>query len=251
MFRFKNLSKFKEIDHFISDRTGGISPAPYDSLNIGFNTKDAPKNILRNRKILSEMTGIKISSLTTAKQPHSSNVYIVSQFQKGKGGKDYESAISDSDALITQYPDILLLVQVADCVPLLIFDSKKKVIAAVHAGWKGTMLKITEKTLNKMREEFGSNPKDIIAGIGPSIGPCCYEVGNEVIDKAGDMKRFIDKNNKFDLWKANEFQLTSVGVKRSNIEISGICTKDNSNKYFSSRASNGITGRFGAGIMLI
>ena len=251
MFRFNNLSKFKkEIEHFISDRKGGVSPAPYDSLNIGFNTQDDRKYVLRNRKALLEKVGIKLRALTTAKQTHSNNVYLVSPFQRGLGSKDYESAISDTDSLITRSPDILLLVQVADCVPLLIYDPKMKVIAAVHAGWKGTIAKIAEKTVKKMQEEFGSNPKDLVIGIGPSIGPCCYEVGDEVIGNAGDMKKFIDKKNKFDLWKANEFQLTSVRVKRSNIEISGICTKDNSGKYFSARASNGMTGRFGAGIML-
>jgi YfiH family protein len=169
---------------------------------------------------------------------------------RGKGSKDYSSAIDNSDALITQHPDILLMVQVADCVPILLYDPVNKVIAAIHAGWKGTVKLIVEKTIKKMVDEFGSDPKDIIAGIGPSVGPCCYEVGKEVIHDAGNMKEFIDKRGRFDLWRANESQLISQGLKRSNIKIASVCTMCNKDIYFSSRASGGNTGRFGAGIIL-
>jgi hypothetical protein len=219
-------------------------------LNLSFNVPDDPKRVAKNRELLAETLGFPAASLTTAKQVHGNKVAVVN---KGMRGRELPGV----DALITQYPNILILVQTADCPPLLLYDPVRKAIGAIHAGWRGTVKKITHNTVMSMSKMFKSDPRNIYAGIGPSIGPCCYEIGDEVakevFEKLSDPDELIIKRNGsryFDLWEANKRQLIEAGVPVSNIEVSGICTKDNSDAFFSSRASGGLTGRFGAGIML-
>jgi len=150
-------------------------------------------------------------------------------------------------------------VMVADCVPVILFDPVKKVSAVIHAGWRGTVKHITSNTVKTMTDRFGCDPADIIAGIGPSIGPCCYEVGEEVrtvVEQSFGTTRdyLVTKNHSdkphFDLWYANHKQLTDSGVKPENIETSELCTRCNSQIFYSSRADKGITGRFAAGIFI-
>jgi polyphenol oxidase len=149
---------------------------------------------------------------------------------------------------------------VADCVPLLLFDPVKKVVAVIHAGWRGTVQHITSNTIKVMIDRFGSNPADILAGIGPSIGPCCYEVGEEVKavvhESFGTTEGYLvsqphSEKPYFDLWYANQKQLIELGLKPENIETSQICTKCNHRMFYSSRADKGVTGRFAAGIFLV
>lgn len=249
-YLFENLSRQKGITHFITTRKGGVSRKPFDTLNLGFNVPDDPKHVAKNRALLAEALGFPIGSLTTAKQVHGNKVAIVNKGQRGR-------ELDGFDAMITDVPGICLMVQIADCPPLLLYDPVHKVIGAVHAGWRGTVKKIAFNAVMSMSKIFKSDPHNIYVGIGPSIGPCCYEVGDEVVrevaDKLNDPDELIIKRNGkdyFDLWEANKRQLIEAGVPGSNIEVSGICTKDNSDTFFSSRASNGLTGRFGAGIML-
>jgi hypothetical protein len=256
-FLFENLSRKKGIMHFISTRDGGVSKHPFDTLNLSFNVSDDPKHVASNRKFLSSALGFKVESLTTAKQVHGNKVAAVTKDMRGKGSNDHGSSLDEIDAMVTNVPGILLMIQVADCVPLLFYDPKKKVIAATHAGWRGTVLEIARNTVNSMVKRFKSDPAYIYVGIGPSIGPCCYEVGHEVIRgvsnnlrnpkdliKTGNGKSYLD------LWEANKSQLIESGIPASNIEVSQICTHCNSDTFFSSRAGKGVTGRFGAGIML-
>ena len=161
------------------------------------------------------------------------------------------------DAMITKTPGICLMILQADCTPILFYDKNKRVIGAAHAGWKGTVSKIAKNTINAMTESYNSNPKDIIVGVGPSIGPCCYEVKSDVVRKVKDglgssEEIIIDRNGKYylDLWKANRMQLLNSGIAEENIEVAKICTKCNQNIFFSARASKSTTGRFGAGIMI-
>jgi hypothetical protein len=244
-FLFENLTRKKGILHFISTRNGGVSPKPFNSLNISFNVSDEEKNVLRNRKALADAVGFPLEGLTTSKQVHKNKVATVTKAMRGL-------VLDGTDAMITNTPDICLMVYLADCVPILLYDPVRKVIGAVHAGWRGTVINIVQNAVNSMIKTFGSDPKNIYAGIGPSIGPCCYEVGHEVINEAP--KEFIiTRNGKsyFDLWGANKKQLMDVGIPSANIELAGICTMENSDKFFSSRADHGVTGRFGAGIMLL
>ena len=251
-FLFENLSRKKGIMHFISTRDGGVSKHPFDTLNLSFNVSDDPKHVASNRKFLSSALGFKVESLTTAKQVHGNKVAAVTKDMRGKGSNDHASALNGIDAMVTDIPGILLMVQVADCVPLLFYDPKRKVIAATHAGWRGTVLKIAKNTVDTMIKQYRSDPTHIYVGIGPSIGPCCYEVGREVLREASkDLIKTRNGKNYFDLWEANKSQLIETGIPASNIEVSQLCTLCNSDTFFSSRAGGGVTGRFGAGIMLV
>lgn len=259
VYRFSNLLKFDKINHFISNRKGGLSKPPYESLNIGFNTADDEEVILQNRTMLGESLDIPAFRFTVADQTHSGNVTIVTADMKGRGAQERADSIPDSDGLVTNVPGICLMAMMADCVPVLLYDPVKDVIGVSHAGWRGIIRKVTKNTVARMIKEFGCKPANILVGIGPSIGPCCYEIGEDV-EKA--VKEAFDKTNQLlikkpkkgkkhlDLWKANIDQLNCIGIPEGNIETSGICTSCESDTYYSSRLGIGITGRFAAGIMI-
>ena len=260
MLFFGNLSAYKEIEHFISTRAGGLSKAPYQSLNLGLHVGDDPEKVLRNRRRLAETIGIPINQFTIARQIHSGNVKIISDDLRGRGSIDYENVIEDTDAMVTNGADICLVILVADCVPMLFFDPVHKAIGVAHAGWRGTLQYIAQNTVKTMESAFGSSPGDIIVGIGPSIGPCCYRVGPEVIsrvEKAFHATKGLIVNKSgdgagyFDLWKANLNQLLHAGIEKRHIEPAGICTHENAHLFFSYRYQQGDTGRFGAGIKLV
>ena len=257
---FENLSEYKEIRHFVSTRTGGFSNPPYNSLNLGLHVGDDPKDVLENRKRLSVTIGITLSNFTIGRQIHSGNVTIISKELRGKGSTNHKEAINATDGMVTNVPDICLVILVADCVPMLFFDPVKRAIGVAHAGWKGTLQFIAQHTVRAMEKTFGSSPQDIIVGVGPSIGPCCYNIGPEVISQAEGIfhtrKDYIivdesrDGKCYFDLWKANLKQLLHSGIDRKNIEIAMECTCHNSGLFFSYRHQKGDTGRFGAGIAI-
>jgi polyphenol oxidase len=256
---FDGLSGFKEIKHFVSTIHGGVSDGAYASLNIGFGTDDDQLLVLQNRKILAKSVDIPLESFVFLNQVHKSHVALVTPDMKGFGAFSRDTAICSTDAMITNSPDICLFVMSADCVPLLFFDPVKRAIGACHAGWRGTVDRAPVSTLKAMNRYFGTNSADVLVAIGPSIGPCCYNVGGEVIDSVlrsfgstDDLIRFdkFDWQPYFDLWSSNKYLLHEAGVSDKNIEISGLCTQCHHADFFSSRHGKGITGRFGAGIML-
>jgi len=256
---FENLLKCKEIRHFISTRKGGVSKPPFDSLNLGLNVGDDPDNVLKNRKRLATTIGIPLRSFTIGEQIHSGNITIISEESRGKGSTNNKEAINATDAMVTNIVDICLVILVADCVPILFFDPVQRAIGVAHAGWKGTLQLIAQKTVMAMEKAFGSSPQDIIVGVGPSIGPCCYKVGPDVISQVETIfhtrKEFILNESKsgegyFDLWKANLTQLLHAGIKRKNIEMAMMCTCHNPELFFSYRHQRGVTGRFCAGITI-
>jgi len=257
LFEFENLSRIPHLKHFVTSRYGGVSRPPYDSLNLGIHTADNLDHVLKNRKILAESTGISPDMFLYASQVHSGDVKIIDQKVIGSDVLKYNPR---TDATITDLPGICLMVMVADCVPVLLFDPVKRVSAVIHAGWRGTVQHITANTVRKMTDHFGCDTADMIAGIGPSIGPCCYEVGEDVrqvVEQSfGTTEGFLvyhphSIKPHFDLWYANHKQLTDHGVQPENIETSQLCTKCLSDIFFSSRASGGITGRFAAGICML
>ncbi len=258
-FRFQNLSKQGGIDHFVSTRVGGLSHTPYESLNLGFHVEDDAKTVLKNRERLAENMGIPLSDFAIAKQVHSGTVTLVTEGMRGYGAADLDTAVEETDAMVTDVTGLCLTVLMADCVPVLFFDPQERVVAAVHAGWRGTVKLAAQNTINTLRETFGCKPTDILVGIGPSIGPCHYEVGPEVIsqveDAFGGTEGYIndesaDGKGYFDLWEANKRQIIEAGIPAQNIEIAQICTYCNPHLFFSERHQKGKTGRFGAGIML-
>ena len=257
---FENLSKHKNITHFISTRLGGCSKMPFDSLNLGLHVGDSPEHVLENRETLAEAIGIPLDQFTLAKQVHSGTVTILSEAMRGRGSINHEAAIEVTDAMVTDVPGICLVILVADCVPLLFFDPTRNVIGAAHAGWKGTLQSVALHTVKAMEKGFGSSPNDIIVGMGPSIGPCCYEVGPEVIAQLKALfsshREYIhhestDGKGHLDLWKANRDQLVRAGIRGKNIETANQCTCHNADIFFSYRQQHGETGRFGAGICIL
>ncbi len=258
-YTFSNLSKFDSvIAHFVSSRKGGTSKKPFDSLNLAFHVGDKKELVLKNRKKLAEEVGVDLKRFVFMNQTHSKNVRIVTKEDAGRGTVEWKTAIPNTDALITNTPGIFLITQVADCVPILFFDPIQKVIAIAHAGWQGTLKKITKEVIRKMQKKFNCQPNDIIAGIGPSIGPCCFEVGEDVISQLRNsfsekvIKTVTTKKNGktfIDLWKLNKKQLIESGIAEENIEIIKICTVCNTDNFFSYRKEKE-TGRFGIGIIL-
>jgi len=256
---FENLSQYEGIGHFVSTRTGGHSSRPFDALNLSFNVGDDPKKVLKNRELLTAAIETPLTSLTTAKQIHDGHVTIVSDGLRGKGSTDYKGAINATDAMVTNVAGISLMILLADCVPILFYDPSKRVIGVAHAGWKGILRFVAQNTVEALREHFHCSPQDIIVGIGPSIGPCCYEVGQEVVSdverifgtrQACISKESVNGKRYFDLWTANLRQILQTGIPERNIEMAEICTCHNPHLFFSYRYEKGKTGRFGAGIVI-
>ncbi len=228
--------RFPELAAAESTRHGGVSPAPYASLNLGKHTDDAPENIAENRRRFCAALGFQPAQMAWSKQVHGDQVRLVT----GPGGAE------GFDALVTDRPGLLLAVSMADCTPILIYDPRNRVAAAVHSGWPGTAARLVEKTLARMAAAFGTRGADCFAYIGTCIDECSFEVGGEVAEKfdAG-FKRFDAERGKFlvDLKKANAAQLLAFGIPEDHLEISPLSTVLNNADYFSHRKEKGTTGR--------
>lgn len=229
-----------------STRHGGVSPAPYHSLNVGWSTEDDPDNTAENRRRLLDALGFEPSQLASSHQVHGNEVLTVESPGRYDG----------FDALITRKAGILLAVSVADCVPVMVYDAATKAAAAIHAGWRGTVAGIVAKTIQGMQSEFGTKPADCYAFIGTCIDECSFEVNADVADHfAGEFKRWDPALGKFfiDLKQANKAQLLASGLLESHIAISPYSTVTHNADYFSHRKEKGLTGRFVGviGVMLI
>ncbi len=257
ILKFSNLAEYSDINHFVTTRNGGYSKSPYNTLNLGLHVEDDADAVNRNRFRVAAETSIPPAWFVAANQVHGSNVAVITKQMRGSGASSHDSAIAATDAMITNEEDVCLMILTADCAPILLYDPVRRAAGAVHAGWKSTVKRIAVLTINSMVNRFGCNPADIIAGIGPSIGPCCFTVNEDVLleieGAIGKSFTAYDANigkRKIDLWEANREQLISAGVLDRNIEVSKICTFCNTDTYFSYRAE-GITGRFGTGIMIL
>lgn len=248
-YSFETLDQ-SGVVHAIFTRRGGVSPHPWASLNLGGSVGDASERVQENRKRAFDAVGLSNNKVYDVWQVHSADVVCV------ENPKKPEQPHQRADAILTNQKGVHLFMRFADCVPILVFDRVKGVIGIVHAGWQGTIAGIAEKVIDKMCAEYGSKPKDIWAGIGPSIGVHHYVVGEEVWQHAlasiPDVARkaFEVRSGeyRFDLWLANQLLLERAGVKE--IEIAGICTACNLQDWYSHRAEKGKTGRFGVMISL-
>ena len=169
--------------HGLSGRLGGVSEAPYDSLNLALHVGDEPEAVIVNRRRYLTALGLDAARLVTPEQVHGEAIARVTARDASRGALSYDDAIAATDALITDEEDLPLLLCFADCTPILFLDPVRRAVGIAHGGWKGTVRRIAAKTVRRMQDEFGSRVEDILVGIGPSIGPCCYEVGAEVAEQ--------------------------------------------------------------------
>lgn len=255
---FSSYEALPYIRHMFTTREGGVSKDIYESLNLSFTRGDDETAVLENYRRVAQALGTSIDHIVTSDQTHTTNVRPVGKEDLGKGitrPRDYK----DVDGMITDQPGVLLATFYADCVPLYFVDPVHKAIGLSHSGWRGTVGRMGQATVEAMERSFGSQPKDLLCAIGPSICQDCYEVSRDVAEafifafpthekeilQAGALGKY-----QLDLWKANEIVLTEAGVLKEHIDLAGLCTCCNSSLLFSHRASKGKRGNLGAFLML-
>ena len=249
MLGYELMKAYPNISCFSTTRHGGCSKGNYTSFNCNGYCGDEAEDVNRNRELLRSLLPGESVELVIPHQTHSDHVKVVDTIH-------VNTELEGVDALVTDIPGYCLCVSTADCVPVLLYDTRKKVVAAIHAGWRGTVARIVEKTGSVRSDQYGSQGKDLIACIGPSISLEAFEVGDEVYQafyEAGfDMNQIARKEAKWhiDLWKANRQQLLTYGVKPEHIEVSGICTYHNNDDFFSARRQGIRSGRILSGILL-
>lgn len=240
------------IKHAMITRQGGVSPAPWNSLNVGGTVGDEHERVLENRRRVFDALGRDFHSMYDVWQVHGNNVICTD------APRDLSTAHLKADAILTDQPAVTLFMRFADCTPIMLYDPIKRVVGLVHAGWQGTVKKTAAFAIQAMQDRYGVSATDVFAVIGPSIGAHHYEVGNEVAEQvrqafAADASALLTENGsgdrvQFDLWRANQIVLEQAGVR--NVEVAGICTACNLQDWYSHRAEHGRTGRFGALICL-
>ena len=258
--QFKNLSATGIVKHGFSTRKGGVSAGIFSSMNLNFKRGDNPDAVMENYRRMAAALNMRVEDMVLSDQTHTTNVRVITEEDRGKGilrPQDY----SDVDGMITNVPGIVLVTSYADCVPLYFVDPVRKAIGLSHSGWKGTVGHIGQKTVWKMHEVYGSEPKNIVAAIGPSICQSCYEVSDDVAeafranftaDEAADI--LLDKGNgkyQLDLWKANWYVLTDAGILPEHLSVTDLCTACHPDLLWSHRKTNGQRGGLSAFLSLI
>lgn len=258
-FVFPSIEKTGSVVHGFSTRLGGVSEGIFSSMNVSFTRGDQEEAVRENYRRLGAAMGFSCENLVCSDQTHTVNLRVVTEEDRGKGfvcPKDY----TDIDGLVTDVPGLVLAAFYADCVPLYLVDPVRRCIGLSHAGWRGTVGKIGKKTVELMREQYGSRPEDLVAAIGPSICQSCYEVSKDVIEKFQEAfderfwpELFYEKGGgkyQLNLWRANELGFLEAGVRAEGIAAAGVCTCCNPGLLFSHRASRGRRGNLGAFLML-
>jgi YfiH family protein len=261
---FESLGAHSGVDAVVTTRHGGESTGPFATLNLGLRTGDDAEIVRRNRARAASVVGAAPAWLTFGRQVHGARVAVVGNAERG-------AAFDDTDALVTNASLVPLVILTADCAAIFYFDPAHRAVGIAHAGWRGTVSRIAARTVDAMRVAFGTTPSDLTVAIGPSIGPCCYEVGNDVIDavatafpehadelllepdmaSAGSFRAAVNEDRKhFDLWRANELVLQRAGVRDDRLDVSRLCTACRTDLFYSHRAEKGNTGRFGGIVML-
>ncbi len=245
IYEFPGLSAFSEIRHGIFTRKGGTSPPPFSSLNVSLDVGDNACLVEKNKTKVSAY--FNKDELVFTHQVHGSDVLVFKNADTDRPGPD--KVVLEGDAMITDVPGKMLAIKAADCQPVFLFDPVQKVVANIHSGWRGSLQNIIKSTLNRMKSDFSCNPSNIIAGIGPSLGPCCGEFIHFKREIPEPYWKYKDERDHFDFWAISLDQLCAAGVPAENIHISRICTSCHTDLFFSYR-KEGITGRFAAVIGL-
>jgi len=243
------------VDALVTTRQGGVSAGPYESLNLGLHVGDNAEAVLENRRRTAASLGADLGDLVFCNQSHGRNVYVATAADRGRGALSQDDAITTTDALVTTEPGIVLVVMVADCVPIVLYDPVARVLSCVHAGWRGTVARVSQAAVEAMAA-LGSEPGNIIAGIGPAIFPGRYQVDHDVAAAArrcfgargtGHVLR-PDGTGKwlFDLWSANRIVLRESGLRDDNVHLAAVPTgPPGDSPFFSDRAVRPC-GRFAA-----
>jgi polyphenol oxidase len=252
LYRVRAFEAYPQLVHAIFTRKGGVSTGPFYSFNLSTAVRDHSEAVERNVHQACEVLGIEPEQTVACHLVHGAEIIKVDCSNR-------QPLMGKADGLITSETNIFLFLRFGDCTPLLFFDPVRKAVGLAHAGWRGTMQNAAGATIKAMVERLGCRPQDIIAVIGPAIGPCCYEVGLEVMTAAaevfGAIPGLFSRYNRqterayFDMWQANQRQLTEAGVQQ--VVQSGLCTACRTEEFFSHRAEKGLTGRFGVIIGLV
>lgn len=246
------------VEHVFTTRIGGVSAGHFKSLNMAFHVGDDPAAVAENRRQACGALGAGLEDLVAGQQVHGTTIFRVSSGHRGRGSLSMEDAIPETDGLITMEKGLLLSSYYADCVPVMLLDPVRRAIGLAHAGWKGTVGRIAAKTVQSMSCYYGTDPGDCLAVVGPSIGPCCYEVDAPVLERVEEgfagrpelVKQTAPGRWRLNLWLANRIALVEAGLREDNIVVTGLCTSCNQELFFSYRGQTGACGRM-ASLMMI
>lgn len=248
---FSSFEKTGAVRHLFSTRRGGVSQGPMASMNLGLNRGDNPLHVLENYRRICFVAGTYSGDIVFSQQVHGSRILYVDQQDRGKG-LTRPVEMEAVDGLITDRPQVALVTFHADCVPVFFLDPVRKVIGLAHAGWRGTVAQISAKMIERFTGDFHSCPEDILVGIGPSIGPCCFEVGQEVAEEfrqaySDTVDRVVlpasnPEKQRVDLWEANCISLRRMGVPEKNITMPDLCTACHPDYFYSHRRMGGTRG---------
>lgn len=252
---FPSLEETGIVKHMFTTRLGGVSRGEFSTMNLSFTRGDDGDCVAENYRRIGEALSCSPRDMVASHQTHTTNIRRVTAEDKGKGitcPRDYENV----DGLITDVPGVALVTYFADCVPLFLVDTVHRAIGLAHSGWRGTAGGMGTMLVKAMGQAYGTNPKDIMAAIGPSICPECYEVGGEVAERFLQFSGVVSKcaapgKYRLDLWEANRQNLLKAGVPRGNIAVTDICTCCNDRYLFSHRASQGRRGNMAAVLCLV
>ncbi len=240
--QYTNLLRYPQLRHATFTRRGGTSHPPYDTLNISRAVGDSDENVAQNMMIIKHT--MDAPRILSTEQTHGTEILVADA-----NTTEFSTGSQQADAMITNVPGTGLIIKQADCQAVILFDPVKNVIANVHCGWKGNVKNILGLVVGEMTRHFHCNPQNFVAAVGPSLGPCCAEFVTHKSIFPADFIKFRVSENHFDLWRLSAHQLAVAGVDPKNITISKICTRCNTDRFFSYRGER-LTGRFGTLVML-
>lgn len=258
LFKSSVLEAQPGLIHGFSSRGGGYSNGGYSSLNLGLAGEDKPEHVRKNRMLFIDTLGIRPNQVVCGQQVHSTNIVCVGKREGGRGFLNAMDALPETDGLVTNQSGVALMTLYADCVPILFYAPIHHVIGVCHCGWRGTVGEIAKKMVDIMVKNYECMPSNICAAIGPSISKMVYEVDRPVLETFYQTFSFADRvitktdteHGMLDLWEANRLQLLEAGILDFHIDVSGLCTFQNRQMFFSHRGDGGKTGRNAAVLMM-
>lgn len=255
-YTFPAFDEIPFVRHGFSTRFGGVSEGIYESMNLSFTRGDDPNRVRENFRRFCAAIGTDSEQVVVSAQEHHTTLYNATVADRGRG-VTRERGYTDIDGLLTNEPGVVLCTQYADCVPLFFADPVRRVVATSHAGWKGTVAQIGAVTVARMCTDYGCRPENIVAAVGPSIGPCCFEVDAPVYEAFSALSLFDEtcyrqRGEKFDidLWEINRRILLEAGITEAHLTVTDLCTRCYPDVFWSHRATGGQRGSLAAFIAI-